>query len=48
MYDSRIKSNIAKFYLTALFASMQFSTPIAILFMQDIGLSLTQIMLLVH
>ena len=42
----KLKNNIKKFYLYKIFAGMFFSVPIMVLFWQDNGLSLTQVMLL--
>lgn len=42
----KLKSNINKFYLYKIFSGMFFSVPIMVLFWQNNGLSLTQVMLL--
>ena len=42
----RLNNNIKKFYLYKIFAGMFFSVPIMVLFWQDNGLSLTEVMLL--
>ncbi len=44
--QKKLKSNIWKFYLFDVFASMFFAIPIIVLFWQDNGLSLTEVMLL--
>lgn len=43
---NKLKSNIWKFYLFDIFAAMIFAVPIIVLFWQDNGLSLTQVMIL--
>ncbi|MBI5066151.1 MFS transporter [Candidatus Woesearchaeota archaeon] len=45
-YKKRLESNIWKFYLFDIFAAMLFSIPIMVLFWQENGLSLTQVMFL--
>jgi len=41
----KIESNIWKFYLYRFFSSMMFFAPIFVLFFQDLGLSMTQVMI---
>ncbi|MCK5333917.1 MAG: MFS transporter [Candidatus Aenigmarchaeota archaeon] len=44
--EQKLKSNIWKFYLLQIFGSMVFFVPIVVLFWQENGLNLTQIMIL--
>ncbi|HII29524.1 hypothetical protein COV22_02165 [Candidatus Woesearchaeota archaeon CG10_big_fil_rev_8_21_14_0_10_47_5] len=44
--DRQLRANIWKFYLFQVFSCLAFFTPIIVLFWQDNGLSLTQIMIL--
>ncbi|PIS13588.1 MAG: hypothetical protein COT67_00965 [Candidatus Tagabacteria bacterium CG09_land_8_20_14_0_10_41_14] len=43
---TKLRSNIWKFYLHEIFAGMFFSIPVIVLFWQNNGLSLTQVMIL--
>ena len=44
--EKKLQSNIWKFYLFDIFGAMLFAVPIIVLFWQENGLSLTQIMIL--
>ncbi|MFH1642505.1 MAG: MFS transporter [Nanoarchaeota archaeon] len=46
MKTQKIKDNIWKFYLYRIFSSLIFITPIYVLFLQENGLSMTQVMVL--
>ena len=44
--ESKLRSNIWKYYLHEIFAGMFFSIPVIVLFWQNNGLTLTEVMIL--